>query len=184
MESSMYSVQELARIAGVSVRTLHYYDEIGILEPARRTEAGYRCYGHDELLLLQQIMFYRELDVSLAEIRDIIHDPRFDLLRALERHQAALRARAARTSRLIGTVRKTMETLRGERKMLTDRELYEGFTPEQIEHFYEADASRYRGLAEMYVADHRFTAYYDGFAPGLAEFLAQAIRHDAGARLE
>ena len=85
-----YSAKELSNLAGVSVRTLHYYDEIGLLKPAIRTEAKYRWYGEEELLKLQQILFYKELDFSLKEIIAILNDPDFDLIKALESHQLAL----------------------------------------------------------------------------------------------
>ncbi|MBA4145294.1 MAG: MerR family transcriptional regulator, partial [Cytophaga sp.] len=85
-----YSVKELSEIAGVSVRTLHLYDEIGLLKPSTRTEARYRLYGENELLRLQQILFYKELGISLEEIRSILDDPEFDLLQALESHKVAL----------------------------------------------------------------------------------------------
>lgn len=77
-----YSVKGLSKIAGVSVRTLHHYDKIGLLKPAIRTEARYRLYGENELLKLQQILFYKELDFSLNEIINILNDPDFDLMKA------------------------------------------------------------------------------------------------------
>ena len=75
-------------MAGVSPRTLHYYDQIGLLKPVIRTEARYRYYGRDELLRLQQILFYKELDLPLRRICEIIEDPDFDLVRALSDHKA------------------------------------------------------------------------------------------------
>ncbi|WP_343702573.1 MerR family transcriptional regulator [Chitinophaga sp.] len=94
-----YSVKKLARLAGVSVRTLHLYDKMGLLEPSVRTQARYRLYGEKELLRLQQILFYRELDFPLKEIRDILDDPTFDLAQALEGHKKALQARQERIAR-------------------------------------------------------------------------------------
>src|SRR5580693_1755938 len=91
-----YSVKQIARLAGVSVRTLHLYDQIGLLKPSVRTRAGYRQYGEPELLRLQQILFYRELDFPLKEIAEILNDPDFDLIRALAGHKQALSARRDR----------------------------------------------------------------------------------------
>ncbi|MES2764506.1 MAG: MerR family transcriptional regulator, partial [Bacteroidota bacterium] len=83
----MYKVQKLAEIAGVSVRTLHHYDQIGLLQPRIRSEAGYRMYGEAELLRLQQILFFKELDFPLKEIGAILDKPGFDVLEALSYHK-------------------------------------------------------------------------------------------------
>ena len=80
-----YTVQKLGLIAGISTRTLRYYDEIGILKPARINSSGYRIYGQDEVDKLQQILFYRELGVSLESIKDIVTAPSFDRAESTER---------------------------------------------------------------------------------------------------
>lgn len=129
MEST-YAVKKLARLAGVSVRTLHHYDQIGLLIPAARTRAGYRCYGEPELLRLQQILFYKELDFSLEEIADILDNPAFGILEALEGHKKALEVRRNRLSTLLETIDKTILKLKGGPIMLTNEELYEGFPKE------------------------------------------------------
>ena len=85
-----YTVHDLARLSGVSVRTLHYYDEIGLLRPRARSESGYRLYTDAELLLLQQILLYRTLKMPLKDIAAIVHSPTFDPLHALEQHRKAL----------------------------------------------------------------------------------------------
>jgi len=85
-----YSVKQLAKLAGVSVRTLHLYDQLGLLKPSIRTENRYRRYGETELLRLQQILFYKVLDFPLKEIGPILDDPDFDLLKALEDHKQSL----------------------------------------------------------------------------------------------
>ncbi len=126
-----YSAKGLSKIAGVSVRTLHYYDKIGLLKPAIRTEAKYRLYGENELLRLQQILFFKELDFPLKEIKTILNDPGFDLLKALENHQQALILKQKGISEMLGTIGKTMLHLKG-KKMITDDELYDGFTKEEI----------------------------------------------------
>ena len=89
-----YGVKELSDLSGVTVRTLHHYDKIGLLKPLNRTEAGYRFYGEEELLRLQQILFYKELDFSLKEIADLLDDPDFELIQALQSHRSELEARA------------------------------------------------------------------------------------------
>ncbi|QMW03643.1 MerR family transcriptional regulator [Spirosoma foliorum] len=122
-----YSVKHLAKLAGVSVRTLHHYDRVGLLKPSIRTEARYRLYGENELIRLQQILFYKELDFSLSEIIDILEDPNFNMTRALESHKLALQARQYRLSTLLTTIDKTISSLKGEQVMLTNEELYEGF---------------------------------------------------------
>ncbi len=129
------TVHELAHMAGVTVRTLHHYDRIGLLKPASRTAAGYRLYGEKELLRLQQILFFRELDVPLAEIRDILDDPAFDEVIALREHRKRLLARRERLTHLLTTIDKTIRKLTEGDTMLTDKELYEGFTKEQAERY-------------------------------------------------
>src|SRR3954465_2372197 len=85
-----YTVQKLGLLAGISTRTLRYYDEIGILKPARINSSGYRIYGQAEVDRLQQILFYRELEVSLDRIKEIIADPAFDGAAALKEHRKKL----------------------------------------------------------------------------------------------
>jgi len=107
-----YTVQQLARLAGVSPRTLryyyYYYDQIGLLKPGATSVAGYRLYGPAEVDRLQQILFYRELGFSLDEIRRILSDPRFDPLEALREHRRRLLAQQERIARLIDNVEKTI----------------------------------------------------------------------------
>lgn len=138
-----YSVKALAKLAGVSVRTLHHYDRLGLLKPSVRTEARYRLYGKDELLRLQQILFYRELDFSLNEILALLKDPNFDLLHALESHKKGLQQRQERLTTLLTTIDKTISTVKGERDMLTNEELYAGFSKEQTEAYRAEAVARY-----------------------------------------
>ncbi len=130
MES--YSVKKLSDLAGVSVRTLHLYDEIGLLKPSVRTAAGYRLYEEKELLRLQQILFYKELDFSLQEIAAILDDPDFDLVRALMDHKRALAGRRERLKVLMDTIDKTIHKLKKGTKMKHE-ELYEGLPKEKAE---------------------------------------------------
>ncbi len=125
-----YSAKALSKLAGVSVRTLHHYDKIGLLKPAIRTEARYRLYGENELLKLQQILFYKELDLPLKAIIDILEAPDFDIIEALEHHQKALISKQKKISVMLNTIEKTMLNLK-EKKMITEEELYEGFPKEK-----------------------------------------------------
>lgn len=121
-----YTVKQLAEIAGVSVRTLHYYDEIGLLAPSAVQENGYRAYGDEAVLRLQQILFFRELDFSLNEIRDMLDRPGFDLAAALQLQRQALQNRIRRLTGLIGTIDNTVRHLKGEISMGAE-ELFAGF---------------------------------------------------------
>lgn len=82
-----YTINNLSKLAGVSTRTLRYYDEIGLLKPKRISTSGYRIYGEDEVNLLQQILFYKELDLSLEKIRSIVNSEDFDCVAALYEHK-------------------------------------------------------------------------------------------------
>ena len=126
-----YSVKKLSKLAGVSVRTLHLYDKMGLLKPSVRTQARYRLYGEKELLRLQQILFYRELDFPLKEIGAILDDPAFDIVQALEGHKKALLARKERINTLVGTIDKTLVTLKNN-TMLQVEDLYDGISPEKL----------------------------------------------------
>lgn len=127
-----YSVKQIARLAGVTVKTLHLYDKIGLLKPSVRTWANYRQYGHAELLRLQQILFYRELDIPLKSIIEILNDPHFDLTKALSGHRVALVARRDRLNTLLTTIDKTIRHLKN-KTMSTIEELYDGMPKEQAE---------------------------------------------------
>lgn len=125
-----YSVQQLAKLAGVSVRTLHLYDEMGLLKPSLRTGAGYRLYEEKELLRLQQILFYKELDFPLKEIGEILDDPDFDKIKALESHRIVLQTRKKRIEGLLTTIDKTIQHLKNG-TMLSHEELYKGLPKEK-----------------------------------------------------
>ncbi|MBG9542861.1 MerR family transcriptional regulator [Cytobacillus firmus] len=245
-----YTVQKLAQLAGVSSRTLRYYDEIGILKPARTNSSGYRIYGQKEVDRLQQILFYRELGISLDQIKDIITAPAFDAADALKEHRERLLEKRKQLDLLITNVEKTIASAEG-RTTMSDKEKFEGFKKKMIEDnekqygkeirekygeetveksnaklmnmtreeheavvklaeeinstldqamekgdpagelaqkaaglhkqwitYYWSEYSKeaHAGLAEMYVADERFKAYYDKVRPGAAEFLRDAIK--------
>ncbi|WP_315117702.1 MerR family transcriptional regulator [uncultured Clostridium sp.] len=244
-----YTVQKLASLAGVSTRTLRYYDEIGILKPARINSSGYRIYGQREVDRLQQILFYRELGVSLDSIKNIVTTPSFDGTNALREHREKLLEKRDQLDLLIANVDKTIALTEGRIKM-SDKEKFEGFKRKMIDDnenkygkeirekygkdkieksnaklmnmtqeeydkvtslaeqvistlkeafkngdpasdiaqraadlhkqwltFYWSEYSKeaHAGLAQMYVDDERFTAYYDKEQPGTAAFLRDAI---------
>ena len=127
-----YTVDKLRKMAGISSRTLRYYDEIGLLKPCRINSSGYRIYGQAEVDTLQQILFYRELGMSLSEIAKIVHDPSFDRLTALEEHLRALQEKEAQLKILINNVKKTILKEKGLITM-TDKEKFEGFKKHLIE---------------------------------------------------
>ncbi|SCP94756.1 MerR family transcriptional regulator [Anaerobium acetethylicum] len=127
-----YTIQKLAGLAGVSTRTLRYYDEIGLLKPARISSSGYRIYGEAEIKRLQQILFYRELDVDLAGIRQIIDSPAFDERKALQEHHEKLVERRSQLELLIANVEKTIDTIEG-RTTMSDKEKFEGFKQKMLE---------------------------------------------------
>ncbi len=245
-----YTVQKLGKLAGISTRTLRYYDEIGLLKPARVNSSGYRIYGKQEVVKLQQILFYRELGMNLEAITDIMASPCFDNTLALKEHREKLLAKREQLNTLIANVEKTIAESEG-RIVMTDQEKFEGFkqrlideneekygkevrekygaeqvdrsnkafqnmTKEQYDAFEKlgkdvidtlkaafaagdaggklaqdaADLHRqwltfawggsyskeaHAGIAQMYVDDERFTAYYDKEQPGLAKFLRDAV---------
>ena len=137
-----YTVKRLAKLAGVSVRTLHLYDQNGLLKPESRTSAGYRLYGEEELLRLQQILFYKELDIPLEQIKSILDNPSFDLIKALESHKAALARRRSRITTLLATINKTISNLK-EGTMLSHEELYQGLPKEQAETYRKEAIEKY-----------------------------------------
>lgn len=174
------------------------YDEIGILKPARINSSGYRIYGQTEVNRLQQIMFYRELGVNLEAIKDIVTSASFDQAAALKEHHERLLAKREQLNLLIMNVEKTIEFEEG-RKNMKDKEKFEGFKKKLIddnEQKYGKEVrekygdktvnasnqkmlnmteEQYAGLAQMYLDDERFTAFYDKKQPGMAVFLRDAI---------
>jgi DNA-binding transcriptional MerR regulator len=150
------TVKQLADLAGVSTRTLHYYDEIGMLRPTRIAANGYRQYDHPALLRLQQIRFYRELGIGLDQTRSILDRPGYDPLQALYRHRQALQSEADRLHTLLATLDKTILHIEGKARM-SDDELFTGFTPEQ-EQAYEAEARRHWGDEKVSESARRWKA--------------------------
>jgi MerR family transcriptional regulator, thiopeptide resistance regulator len=151
----IYTIKKLADLAGVSVRTLHYYDEVGLLSPGSRSESGYRYYGEEAVVRLQQIMFFRELGFSLEEIGKIISSSDFDILEALQSHRTLLTKKAERINKLLVTIDKTIKNLKGETKMQI-KEYYKGFSDEQIEKYREQVRQRW-GEKALQESEERVT---------------------------
>src|SRR5438105_15865027 len=101
--ATLYTVKKLSDLAGVSIRTLHYYDEIGLLSPSQMGTNGYRLYDDAALLRLQQILFYREIGLQLTQIKDILDSRDFDLLVALRSHRSVLQDKMDRLQELVRT---------------------------------------------------------------------------------
>jgi DNA-binding transcriptional MerR regulator len=240
----MFTVKQLSKMAGVTPRTLHHYDNIGLLKPSRIGDNGYRYYGEEALLRLQQILFYRELDVPLDEIKKIMGRRDFDVLEALQNHKAALQKQSARLTRLLATVDNTIEYLKGE-KLMSQNGFFEGFSEEQqekyaqeaeqmydpetvresnrkwkaysasekqailaegkkiyldlaaamsagaaskevqaviarwhthMQNFWSPNEDQLLGLADLYNDDSRFRDNYEKVAPGLSEFMREAVK--------
>lgn len=126
-----YTVKRLAELSGVTVRTLHHYDRIGLLHPAYLGDNNYRYYDEEQLLILQQILFYRELGMSLDDIKRILKSSGFSKIKALNAHKEILKMEFDRIKQMIKTIDKTIKHLEGEITM-KDEELFYGFdSPKQ-----------------------------------------------------
>ena len=126
-----YTIKKLASMAGVSTRTLRYYDEIGLLRPKRINTSGYRIYGASEVDQLQQILFFRALGLELGVIADLLQSPSFDRPRALEGHLEELKERKRQLDLLIRNVESTIKNEKGEITM-TDQDKFEGLKIELV----------------------------------------------------
>jgi len=153
-----WRVAELARLAGVSVRTLHHYDAIRLLVPSGRTESGYRLYAKHDLLRLQQILIGRELGLSLEEIRRSLDDPAFDLRRALAAQRTELARRRERAEAMLRAVDAALAALdaAGKDKEMSFEELFDGFDPAA----HEAEASERWGKTDAWRESKRRTDRY------------------------
>ena len=157
MNRSMLTVKQLSKLAGVTPRTLHHYDEIGLLKPARVGDNGYRYYGEESVLRLQQILFYRELDIPLADIKKIMGRRDFDVLGALHSHKGALKKQVARLNRLIDTVDNTINHLKGN-IVMSDKAYFEGFSEEEQEK-YAAEAEQLYDAESVRESNRKWKAY-------------------------
>ncbi|SHG57398.1 MerR family transcriptional regulator [Ornithinibacillus halophilus] len=119
-------VSEVAELVGISVRTLHHYDEIGLLKPETATESGYRVYSEENLETLQQILFFKELGFTLKRIKEIIYNPSFNRMEALEQHKRLLMEKRKRIDQILATLDKTIKHSKGEITM-SNKEKFKGF---------------------------------------------------------
>lgn len=126
-----YTVNSLSKLAGISTRTLRYYDEIGLLKPGRISSSGYRIYGQEEIDLLQQILFYKELELPLEKIKLIINSKNFDCKEALYKHKKTLLQKQKQIELLLNNVEKTLQSLEGGIEM-ANKEKFEGFKKDKI----------------------------------------------------
>ena len=180
-----YTVKQLAEISGVSVRTLHFYDEVGLLKPAYHGANGYRFYEDAQLLMLQQILFYKELGIELKQIQTILTRPDFDKVKALASHRKTLRSHLAKTRRLILTIDQTIKHMKGTKKM-KDKALFKGFDPEQQARYEQYLIDRYGDKMKLGIAESKARvddwnknkwkqvgAAFDEICKDLTQFLVQ-----------
>lgn len=127
----MYKINEIAKLAGISTRTLRYYDTIKLLSPSYIADNNYRYYTEKEIDTLQQILFYKELSFTLEDIKDIITDKNFDFVNALTEHRKRLISKQAQIEKLLDTIDKTIQKEKGEIKMKNE-EKFKGLIEEEI----------------------------------------------------
>jgi len=149
-----YTVQQLAKLAGVSVRTLHHYDELGLLSPAYYGENGYRYYEEPQLLRLQQILFFRELGFPLKRIGEIVGRGEFDQQAALAAHRKVLQKEVSRLRKLIRTIDQTMNHIQG-KKTMQHGEMYHGFSAKQQAEYEEYLVDRYGPEIEKTITESK-----------------------------
>ncbi len=164
-----YTVLQMAELSGVTRRTLRYYDQIGLLRPARTTPAGYRIYGPAEVDRLQQILFYRALGLALPAVRAALDDPSFRRQEALQSHLEELEGRRRALDALILTVRRTLDAEQGG-MIMSDQEKFECFKQKVIrknEEIYGPEVRAMYGDAEADAANARLMGRsreaYDGW---------------------
>ncbi|MEL7056364.1 MAG: MerR family transcriptional regulator [Pseudomonadota bacterium] len=151
-----YKVKDVARLSGVSIRTLHYYDEIGLLTPKNRTSAGYRLYDENDLLRLQQILIGRSLGLALEEIRKSLDEDGFNYARALQKQRALLVQRLGQTHKMISAIDSALTNL-GEGRAATDfKAIFDGFDPAD----YETETKSRWGETDAYKESARRTKSY------------------------
>lgn len=127
-----YTINALAKMSGISSRTLRHYDDIDLLKPSRISSTRYRIYGQKEIDKLQQILFYKELGLGLSDIKEILNNSNFDPGEAMEKHLLELENKKKQIEKLIKNVNKTLKSIKGEIKM-SNKEKFEGFKQNMIE---------------------------------------------------
>lgn len=157
----MFKVKEVAVFTGVSVRTLHHYDRIGLLNPETTTLAGHRLYTERNLERLQQILFFKEMDFTLLEIKEILDRPDFDRKESLMKHKEMLLAKKKRLEEMIDTVEKTIHSIEGGTKM-ADKDMFNGFDMTEIEKHqkkYSQEAKEKYGKEAVEKVEERTSSY-------------------------
>lgn len=157
-----YKIKEVADMVGVSVRTLHHYDKIGILKPESVTPAGYRLYNDGDLERLQQVLFFKELDFSLEEIKEILDNPYFNRKHALKTHRELLIEKKKRLDKIIKSVAKTIDSIEGGIDM-NKKEMFEGFGMSEIEAHkekYAEETKQKYGESDAYKESMKKTSKY------------------------
>lgn len=177
-----YQVKDVARITGISIRTLHHYDDIKLLVPRTRTRAGYRLYNDDDLFRLQQILIGRELGLSLEEIRRSLDDPRFDRRKALIQQREQLKKRAQQTDAMIRAVDAALAALERKAKGgdVDLKEIFDGFDPTQ----YEDEARERWGKTDAYKESKKRTKRYTAEDWKAIKAEQAAIYKDAAAAMK
>lgn len=150
-------ISEVAKLSGITVRTLHYYDEIELLKPSETTEAGYRMYSSEDLERLQQILFFRELDFPLNEIKEIMLNPNYDKNEALNKHKEFLIEKRKRIDGLITLIDKT---IKGDNNMSFKE--FDNSKIEENKRKYAEEVKNRWGNTDAYKEYEKKTSSYDG----------------------
>jgi DNA-binding transcriptional MerR regulator len=166
----MKTVGDVTELAGVTVRTLHHYDELGLLSPSGRSEAGYRLYDNDDLVRLREILIWRALGFSLSEIASLLDDPAHDRLAALERQRELIEREIDRLGTLAAAVDAAIDARRAGSELEVDA-MFDGFDPSE----YEEEAHRRWGHTEAYRESARRTERYGEAEWGEIRREAEAI---------
>jgi len=154
-------VKDVAALAGVSIRTLHHYDAIGLLTPSSTTAAGYRLYTDKDLERLQQILFFKEIGFSLQEVKEVLDSPGFDRSRALHAHKELLLEKRERMERMIQTVERTIRSIEEGQQLETER-MFDGFDMKAIkahQEKYAEEARQLYGHDVVEAAERRVSGY-------------------------
>ena len=157
-----YRIKEVASLVGVSVRTLHHYDQIGLLKPDSTTKTGYRLYDEHNLEKLQQILFFKELGFNLLEIKNILDNPQFDRQQALVAQKELLLKKRQRLDAIITTVEKTIASLEGGLNM-SKNEMFDAFDMSEIEKHqqkYAEEVKQKYGNSDAYQESQIKTSQY------------------------
>jgi len=153
-----FTVGELAKLTGVTVRTLHHYDEIELVQPSDRSPAGYRLYGDGDVLRLQQVLLYRELGLALDEIAQVLADPAHSARASLIRHREVLVGKRARLDAMLAALDRALRHEEGKAPMQADdvKSMFEGFDPAQ----YDDEAKARWGNTDSYRESMKRTKGY------------------------